>query len=81
MKNQELVRMIRDECEGALAEREELSSALTGWQAVGMLIAWRQRFERLKAVIDNPHCERCESSQPTGVVCDECRVKEPTCPV
>ena len=76
MKNHELLRMIREECEESLAERER-TPVPERWQAVQMLLLWRQRFERIKHAIDNPHCEQCESTQPTGVVCDECRAKEP----
>jgi len=78
MKNQELLALIRQECEEVMVEWDERATpVLERRTANQMLRLWCLRFERIKAAIDNPHCEQCESTQPTGVVCDECRAKEP----
>ena len=72
MKNQELLALIESICDEGLADKKYDAS----WP-LATATRHRERFERIKHAIDNPHCEQCESTQPTGVVCDACRAKEP----
>ena len=73
MKNQELLALIKSICDEGLADREYNAA----WP-MSTATRHRESFEKIKYAIENPHCEQCESSQPTGVVCDECKVK-PLC--
>ena len=71
MKNHELLALIESICEEGLADREYNAD----WP-MATATRHRQRFEQIKYAIENPYCEQCESTQPTGVVCMAC-AKEP----